>query len=129
MILLDTHVLLWLANEPERLSKTARDTIADARRTGGIAVATMTLWELAWIAENHRVVISGSVEKFVRETVSPVIVKPMTPEIVAVAVHLPSSFPKDPADRAITATAIAEDMQLVTADQRIRKSGIVRTIW
>ena len=129
MILLDTHVLLWMANEPERLSKIARETIIRMRDTAGIAVATFTLWELAWLGENHRVVISGSVEKFVRETVSRVIVRPMTPEIVAAAVRLPATYPKDPADRVIAATAMVEGMPLVTADERIQRSGVVETIW
>jgi PIN domain nuclease of toxin-antitoxin system len=128
-MLLDTHVLLWIVNEPERLSKTGYEMTRRARGTSGIAVATFTLWELAWLAENHRVVISGTVQDFVRETVSRVMVRPMTPEIVAAAVRLPPSYPKDPADRVIAATAIVEGIPLVTADQRIQQSGVVETIW
>jgi PIN domain nuclease of toxin-antitoxin system len=118
-----------MSAESVRLSKTAREAIVHARATTGIAVATFTLWELAWIAENRRVAIPGSVESFVREAVSRVVIKPMTPEIVALAVRLPPSYPKDPADRVIAATAIVEGIPLVTADQRIRDSGIVQTIW
>ena len=46
MILLDTHVLIWMASDPKRLSKKARDAIRDARQKTGVAVATITLWEL-----------------------------------------------------------------------------------
>jgi PIN domain nuclease of toxin-antitoxin system len=53
----------------------------------------------------------------------------MTPQIVALAARLPASFPKDPADRVITATAMLEGIPLVTADQRIRDAGIVEIIW
>ena len=129
MILLDTHVLVWMASEPKQLSRRAREAIREARERTGLAVATVTLWELAWLAENGRIQISTSVESFVRETAAWVIVKPITPEIAALAVGLPGTFPKDPADRLITATAMIEGAPLVTADARIRRTKVVRTIW
>jgi len=129
VILLDTHVLIWMSSDPNRLSKKAREAIRDARQKTGVAVASITLWELAWAAENHRIWISGSVETFVRETVSRVITREMTPEIVAVAVRLPPEFPKGPADRLIASTAIVDGIPLVTADARIRNTRVAQTIW
>ena len=134
MIFLDTHVLIWTASDPKRLSKKAREAIRrerekEAREKTGVAIAAITLWELGWLAENGRIQVTGSVESFVRETASRVIVEPITPEIAAFAVQLPSSFPKDPADRLIAATAMVEGAPLVTADERIRQARVVRTIW
>jgi PIN domain nuclease of toxin-antitoxin system len=129
MILLDTHVLIWMSAAPKQLSKKAREAIRNARQTSGVAVATITLWELAWLAEHGRIHISGSVESFVRDTVARVILKPMTPEITALAARLPPSYPKDPADRVIGSTAMVEGLSLVTADERIRESNVVDTIW
>ncbi len=129
MILLDTHVLLWMASDPKRLSSKAREAIRNARQNTGVAVATITLWELAWLAQNGRIQILTSVESFVRETVARVILRPMTPEIAAVAVRLPAVYPKDPADRLIGSTAIVEGMPLITADQQIRRAKAVETIW
>jgi PIN domain nuclease of toxin-antitoxin system len=134
VILLDTHALFWMANDSKRLSKRAREAIREARleqgrHTAGIAVATITVWELAWLAQNGRIVVTGSVESFVRETLSRVILRPVTAEIAALAVRLPERFPKDPADRLIAATAMVDGMALVTADTRIRKSKVVETIW
>jgi len=129
VIFLDTHVLLWMASDPKRLSKKAREAIREAREKTGVAIAAITLWELAWLAENGRIQVTGSVESFVRETASRVMVEPITPEIAAFAVQLPSGFPKDPADLLIAATAMVEGAALVTADERIRAARVARTIW
>ena len=129
MIVLDTHALLWMAGDPKRLSKRAHRAIAEARESTGIAIATITLWEIAWLAHHHRIAVVGSVESFVRETVARVILRPATPEIAAVAVRLPAPFPKDPSDRLIAATAMVEGMPLITADTRIRRSKVVETVW
>ena len=79
MILLDTHALIWMSADPKRLSKKARDAIREARQSSGLAVATITLWELALLAQRGRIHVAGTVESFVRETVSRVILRPMTP--------------------------------------------------
>src|SRR5258708_1379651 len=118
-----------MSSDPKRLTRKAHDAIREARQSSGVAIAEITLWELAWLAEHHRVAIAGSVESFVRETISRVIVRPMTPEIVALAVRLPETFPKDPADRIIPATAIVKGLPLVTGADRIQRSKVAQTVW
>jgi len=139
VIFLDTHVLIWMASDPTRLSRKAREAIRheredyehekDAREKPGLAIAGITLWELAWLAEHGRIQVTGSVESFVRDTASRVMVQQVTPEIAAFAVQLPPAFPKDPADRLIAATAMVEGAALVTADESIRAAKVVQTIW
>jgi PIN domain nuclease of toxin-antitoxin system len=55
MILLDTHVVIWLAFEPNKLSKRAKEVVRAAHLEGGLAIAGITLMELAWLAEKGRV--------------------------------------------------------------------------
>ena len=129
MILLDTHIVIWLAFEPNKLSKRAKEVIRAARLQGGLAIAGITLMELAWLAEKGRVETTLSVESFVRLFASKMTVLPITPEIAARAVSFPDSYPKDPQDRLIGATALVEGIQLVTHDKAIKKSGMIPTIW
>jgi len=121
-----------MANDSKRLSRRAKQAIREARQErhgAGIAVATITLWELAWLAQHGRIAVNVSVESFIRELVARVILRPVTPEIAALSVQLPDPFPKDPSDRLIASTAMVEGMPLVTADVRIRQSKVVETVW
>src|ERR1700685_3526401 len=118
-----------MASDDKRLSKRAHAAIRKAREDSGIAVAAITLWEIAWLAHHKRIVVVGSVEAFVRETVARVILRPVTVEVAVLAAGLPESFPRDPADRLIAATAMVGGMPLVTADARIRESKVVETVW
>ncbi|HXC86982.1 MAG TPA: type II toxin-antitoxin system VapC family toxin [Candidatus Cybelea sp.] len=129
MILLDTHVIVWLAGDPGKLSRAATDAIREASREGGTAISAMTLWELAWLATNGRLDISGTAEAFVEEIATRMVVRPITPEIAVLATQFPSSYPSDPCDRLIGATALAEGIALVTKDRAIRSSKQIKTIW
>lgn len=131
MILLDTHAVLWLATRPDHLSRKAASAIRRALAEKGIAIASITLWELAHQFARGRIRGQGTTETFLAALVEQtgVSVREITPEIVALAVHFPDSFPGDPADRLIAATARAEGMPLVTADDRLRESPLVETIW
>lgn len=54
---------------------------------------------------------------------------PVTADIAVCAGTLAEALPGDPADRIIIATALDEQVRLATGDARIRKSGLVETIW
>lgn len=129
MILLDTHVLIWLATEPNKLSKKAADAIRRASAEGGIAIAAITLWEMAWLATHGRLEIAGTVEAFVERISSRTAIRPITVRVAALANQLPSDYSGDPCDRLIGATALAEGMDLVTKDTKIRSCKQIRTIW
>jgi PIN domain nuclease of toxin-antitoxin system len=61
--------------------------------------------------------------------VEDVTVRPITPEIAALAAQFPDDYSGDPADRLIGATARAEALTLITRDERIRRSRLLRTVW
>ncbi|HVW76379.1 MAG TPA: type II toxin-antitoxin system VapC family toxin [Alloacidobacterium sp.] len=130
MILLDTHVVVWLALEPKRLSTKAIKAIQRARKEdAGVAICTGTLYEIARGVERGRIQITDSLEIFLGEIASRFRILPISVPIAIRAAQMPASFPGDPIDRIIAATAMVEKIRLVTADDRIRKSEIVATIW
>jgi PIN domain nuclease of toxin-antitoxin system len=131
VILLDTHVLVWLASDPRKLSRTAAAAIRRALRSGGLNVASITLWELAVLFTTARLRTAGTAHNAIVELVeaTSASVREITPEIAAIAAQLPDAFPRDPADRLIAASALALGCPLVTADARIAASELVRVIW
>lgn len=131
MILLDTHVLVWLMGEPEKLSKAAASAIRRARSSDGLSIADVTIWELALLLSRGVLQSGGTVENTVRNLVgrSGVSIKPLSPEIAALATQFPNDYPRDPIDRLIGATARAEGLALVTRDEGIRRSPLLKTIW
>jgi PIN domain nuclease of toxin-antitoxin system len=129
VILLDTHVLVWAVAERKRLSKAASAAILQATDEGGIAIADITLWELAMLLSRGRIHAYGTVEASVRLLTDGVVIKPITPEIAAISAQFPADFPNDPADRLIAATGRAEGLALVTHDEKLRVSPLLQTIW
>ncbi len=130
MILVDTHVVVWLAFDQRRISKKARGAIDDARNKGaGLAISDITLFELATLASKGRIRLSISLESFLQEVEARFIVLPISSRACARAMAFPASYPKDPADRLIGATALVEGLPLLTADRGIRRSRTVQTIW
>ena len=130
MILLDTHVVVWLALDQTHISKNARAAINDARENGdGLAISDITLLELATLSSKGRIRLEISLESFLEEIEARFTVLPMSGRACARALALPATYPKDPADRIIAATALVEGMSLLTADRGIRRSRALHTIW
>ena len=131
MVLLDTHVWVWLAIDPKRLSRRAATAIRRATASGGISVASISLWELAMLFAHGRLRAPGTVESGVRSVVEKtgIIIHEVTPEIAALATMFSETYPPDPADRLIGATARSLGLTLITRDQRIRDSESLKTLW
>ncbi len=131
MVLLDTHVWVWFAAEPKRLSRAASTAIRRATESGGVSIASISIWELAMLFDSGRLRAPGTVESSVRSMIeqTSVVIHEITPEIAALATAFPDDFARDPADRLIGATARSLGLPLVTRDQRMLESNLLKAIW
>jgi len=124
-VLLDTHVVHWWSAEPRRVSARAGAVLDDADE---LVVAGISWFELAWLARHERIAVSIPIRSWLNGLAAQVRTIGVTPAIADTAVALPSSFPGDPADRLIFATAIEHGLGLITKDQAIRDHAHPRTV-
>jgi PIN domain nuclease of toxin-antitoxin system len=127
-VLLDTHVVHWWSAEAHRVSAPARDTLD---RADELAIAAISWFELAWLARNERILLNVPIRSWLEGLAAQLRTIGVTPAIADTAVSLPSSFPRDPADRLIYATAVENDLSLVTKDRAIRDHARPRSraVW
>ena len=131
MIVLDTHIWLWWVGNPEKLSEKATAAINNAIKKDGIAISSISTWEIALLIEKGRLQLTLNVRDWVRKTESLPFVRftPVDNMICLRSVSLPGTFHPDPADRVIVATAILNGSSLVTKDEKIRSYPFVKTVW
>jgi PIN domain nuclease of toxin-antitoxin system len=119
MILLDTHVLVWLAEGSARLGKKARKKLDEALKEGALYVSTISFWEVAMLKQKGRLELgidmaawrSSLLENELQELA-------VSGEIAIQAAGL-ENFHGDPADRLIAASALVSGATLCTADTQI----------
>ena len=128
-LLLDTHIVIRWLNDTKRLSREqARALERAVRRTEPIALSAMTLLEISILVGNRKLALKASLDEFFNDLQSNPIFRilPITYEIASDVFSLAAL--KDPADRAIAATARVHRLQLVTSDQRVIESKLVPVI-
>jgi PIN domain nuclease of toxin-antitoxin system len=117
VILLDTHVLLWLDREDPALGSSSRERISTAWGKGLVAVYAISFWEVAMLAARGRIDLRQSPESWRGDWLRSGLVEIALDGALAVAAAELAEFHPDPADRFIAATAMARGSTLITADQ------------
>ena len=118
-LLLDTHIVIWSAAEPENLPQIITDELES--NSNELWFSPISVWEIFLLAEKGRISFgSVNLEKAVREIFRNLPLKeaPLNQE-VAIQSRLVKLPHQDPADRFLAATAMVYDLTLVTADERL----------
>ena len=130
MVVLDTHVLIYDALTPSRLSARARKAIDAGFARRDLACSDISLWEIAMLIARKRVDPAMDANLFLNDVVCArnVHVLSITPEI-AVLSQSEIFAHGDPADRLIAASARFHNAPLVTSDEKLRALAGLKTIW
>lgn len=113
-LLLDTHALLWWQAGSDRLSPRARRLIDTAPR---LFLSSISLFELAQLVDRGRVALDRPTQIWVHDLLADgiVTIAELTPAIAVAAAQL-DEFTGDHADRIVYATAVHNQLTLVTKD-------------
>ena len=131
MILLDTHALIWWADDPSRLGDQAKLAINQAMEAKKIFASSISSWEIALLVERGRLRLALDVRDWIArcESLPFLTFVPVSNAIAIESVRLPDFPHADPADRIIVATAMSLGAGLVTKDERLISYPFVKTIW
>ena len=128
--LLDTHAAVRWVSESKKLSRQQGQVLAQAlRRAEPVTVCSISLLEMAVLASQGRLRLKLSLEQVFEElqAIPMFRILPLTYEIAQEVASMGSAL-KDPADRAIVATARVHRLRLLTSDHRIIDSKLVAVV-
>ena len=128
--LLDTHVLIWWLNDPDRLSPGQREVVGAAGPEAPLLVSDISLWEVAMLHGLGRIRLAVPLREWLDKATAPPLVRRqgISPAIAAEVAALPDSFHRDPADRILVATARVLGATLLTQDRRIVDAALADTM-
>jgi len=126
-LLLDTHIWLWSAGEPERLVPRIASALLDPRNERWIS--PISVWEILILAQKRRLTFSEDIAAWIARSLKEFGLNeaPLTTDVV-IATRTLSLPHRDPADLFLAATAKVFDLTLVTSDSRLLNVAGVTTI-
>jgi len=127
LILLDTHVLVWLDEANPRLGPGAIKKIDAAFQAGNAMVSAISFWEVSMLVRKGRIRLELDLRVWRNDFMQQGLIElPVTGEIGIKAAGL-EQFHGDPADRLIAATALQHSLTLITADEKLLSCKLATT--
>jgi PIN domain nuclease of toxin-antitoxin system len=133
VLLIDTHIWIWLVEGVDRLPHRLVTTLHSAAEDGGLWVHPISAWEVAMLSRKGRLKLGYPVRHWIARAINlpGIAAVPITPEMAGDAALLEAPGLTDPADRWLVAAAWTQGMTLVTMDReilRFAESGGVRVL-
>ena len=127
MIILDTHIWIWLVDENPKLSAQNREIVRE-HQGSGLGISIISCWEIAKLVEKNKLALERPVEEWLELALN-------YPGVQLLELSLPiilestrlSGFHADPADQIIVATAKVYRTSLLTQDEKILNYAEVET--
>jgi PIN domain nuclease of toxin-antitoxin system len=131
MILLDTHVWLWLLHDPNQLSSQAQALIETEEKNNGLLISAISAWEIAVKVGIGKLVLPLPINDWyeLAKSHSGIMVEPLNPHDAIASTQLPGNFHKDPADRILVAIARRYGIPILSRDAKILDYTHVQAIW
>src|ERR1700674_376432 len=119
-LLLDTHIWIWSAVEPDRLKRNVAQALDDPENE--LWLSPISIWELSVLVKKQRIELDDDLHAWVQRALSTVKLReaPLTTDVVLQVSSIRFSH-RDPADHFIAASAMVFELTLVTADPRLIK--------
>jgi len=120
VILLDTHIWVWLTCQTPQMTPRLQQLIQQ-HEDDGLAVSVISCWEVAKLVQKGRLKLHLPITDWIAAAVQRPNIQlvSLTTEIAIEACNLPQPFHRDPADELIVATSRILKLPLLTADSKI----------
>jgi len=123
-LLLDTHIWIWLTENPRRVGQSTYRTLQNQQHE--IWISPISIVEALTLSHKGKVILHGDPIEWVAHASAGTKEAPFTNEVALSTRQFP--FDWDPADRILAATALVFDFALVTADERLLGLGNIKTL-
>ncbi len=127
MIVLDTHILVWLDQDLPELGNRARKMIEREHRGGEVMVSAISFWEIGMLIAKGRLKLNMDLVTWRAELLAAGYEELQLDGQTSIAAANLPSFHGDPADRLIVASSQRVNARLVTADRRILDYKKIKT--
>jgi len=120
--LLDTHTAIWALEENPKLSENAKAILAD--RTLPLCISIISAWEIAIKVSTGKLEYEGGSKAFLRKLLNHEVEVISIKNLHVNRVEILPFIHRDPFDRLLVATALVENMVILTADENIQKYDV-----
>ncbi len=119
MILFDTHILLWLGDQPDRIGRNSQILAEETLDEREAAFSAISFWEVAMLIRLRRIFIPISAEQWQERCLGQGVQELAVDANIATKAAAFRTMHSDPADRIIVATALHHRLPLLTSDRKI----------